>query len=73
MNWFVIIAGSVCAFTTIGHFAMGSKEFLKPMLQAELGTVSADVQSLQKKMRMGHNPMSSLGRVENLTVSMCYN
>ena len=34
MNWFIVIAGLVCAFTTIGHFAIGVREFLKPMLEA---------------------------------------
>lgn len=32
MNWYITIAGLIGAFTVIGHFAMGSKQFLKPML-----------------------------------------
>ena len=43
MNLFVIIAGSVCAFTTLGHFAIGSKDFLKPMLEAEFEPVPKKV------------------------------
>ena len=34
MNWLIIIAGVVAAFTTIGHFTIGSKQYLKPMLAA---------------------------------------
>jgi NifU-like protein involved in Fe-S cluster formation len=30
----VINAGLIGVFTTIGHFAIGSKEFLRPMLEA---------------------------------------
>lgn len=43
MNLFIIIAGSVCAFTTIGHFTIGSKDFLKPMLEAEFDPVPKKV------------------------------
>ncbi len=43
MNWFIIIAGLVCAFTTIGHFAVGSRQFLKPMLEASFDPVPKKV------------------------------
>ena len=43
MNWFVVIAGLVCAFTTIGHFAIGNKQFLKPMLEASFDPVPKKV------------------------------
>ena len=43
MNWYVTIAGFVCAFTTIGHFLIGSKEFLKPMLAASFDSVPKKV------------------------------
>lgn len=36
MNWLVIIAGVLGAFTTIGHFLVGSKEYLKPVLASEI-------------------------------------
>ena len=39
MNWFIIIAGLVAAFTTIGHFLIGTKEYLKPMLGASFDPV----------------------------------
>ena len=43
MNWFIIVSGLVCAFTTIGHFAVGSKEFLGPMLEASFDPVPKKV------------------------------
>ncbi len=43
MNWFVISAGIFSAFTVIGHFTMGSKEYLKPMLAAEFDQVPKKV------------------------------
>ena len=43
MNWFIISAGIVSAFTTIGHFTMGTKEYLKPMLSAEFDIVPKSV------------------------------
>ena len=43
MNWFIVIAGLVCAFTTIGHFVIGGREFLKPMLEASFDPVAKRV------------------------------
>lgn len=34
MNWPIFIAGVGAVFITLGHFAIGSKLYLKPMLQA---------------------------------------
>ena len=34
MNWPIFIAGLGAVFITLGHFAVGSKLYLKPMLQA---------------------------------------
>ena len=39
MNWYITIAGIIGAFTVIGHFAMGSKQFLKPMLEASFDPI----------------------------------
>ena len=39
MNWLVTIAGLVSAFTTTGHFFIGIKQFLKPMLEAPFDPV----------------------------------
>ena len=43
MNWLILIAGAFAAFTTIGHFTMGSKTFLKPMLNADFDEVPKKV------------------------------
>jgi hypothetical protein len=43
MNWFVLGAGIFAAFTVIGHFTMGSKNFLNPMLQASFDNVAKKV------------------------------
>jgi hypothetical protein len=43
MNWFILAAGIVALLTTIGHFAVGSKEFLKPMLDASFDQVPKKV------------------------------
>lgn len=43
MNWFILIAGLGAAFTTIGHFTMGSKMYLKPMLEADFDPVAKKV------------------------------
>ena len=34
MNGLLVVSGVFAAFTTIGHFVIGSKSFLKPMLEA---------------------------------------
>ncbi len=43
MNWMITIAGFVGLFTTIGHFAVGSKSFLKPMLEASFDDIPKKV------------------------------
>ena len=43
MNWYLCIAGVFAAFTTIGHFTVGSKSFLKPMLEASFDEVAKKV------------------------------
>jgi len=43
MNWMILIAGLVAGFVNIGHFTVGSKDFLKPMLQAEFDDVPKKV------------------------------
>ena len=43
MNWLILISGIFALLTTIGHFAVGSKEFLKPMLEAEFDPVARKV------------------------------
>ena len=43
MNWLVLISGLVAGFCTIGHFAIGSKQYLQPMLQATFDDVPKKV------------------------------
>jgi len=43
MNLFILIAGILAAATTAGHFAVGSKQFLAPMLNAEFDPVPKKV------------------------------
>ena len=43
MKLYVLIAGIFVLFTTIGHFTMGSKMYLNPMLNSEFDLVSKKV------------------------------
>lgn len=43
MNWLVFISGLFAAFTTVGHFVMGSKLYLRPMLDATFDEVAKKV------------------------------
>ena len=43
MNWPLFIAGFFAGLTTLGHFFVGSKSFLKPMLQASFDEVPKKV------------------------------
>ena len=43
MNWLLIVSGSVALFTTVGHFAIGSKQFLRPMLESSFDAVAKKV------------------------------
>ncbi|HDY88556.1 MAG TPA: hypothetical protein ENH82_10665 [bacterium] len=43
MNWLLFISGLFAVFTTVGHFIVGGKRFLKPMLQAPFDEVSKKV------------------------------
>ncbi|MDY6881570.1 MAG: hypothetical protein V2J25_05210 [Desulfatiglans sp.] len=40
MNWHISIAGFIALFTTIGHFAIGNKQFLRPMLETSFDPVA---------------------------------
>ena len=47
MNYFILTAGIFAALATIGHFTMGSKRFLRPVMKSELDlTVKKVMQSL---------------------------
>jgi len=43
MNWPIFIAGVGAVFITLGHFAVGSKLYLKPMLGASFDDVPKKV------------------------------
>jgi hypothetical protein len=43
MNWLVLISGLVAGFCTVGHFVIGSKQYLQPMLQAPIEEVPKKV------------------------------
>ena len=43
MNGFAIAAGIIAGFTTIGHFALGTRMYLNPMLDADFAEVPKTV------------------------------
>ncbi len=43
MNWMILISGLVAGFVNFGHFTVGRKDFLKPMLQADFDDVPKKV------------------------------
>ena len=43
MNGLLLISGILAGFTSIGHFLVGSRNFLHPMLQASFDEVSKKV------------------------------
>jgi len=43
MNWFILVAGIFAGFTTFGHFTMGSKSYLKPMLNSDFDIIAKKV------------------------------
>ena len=43
MNWLILIAGLFTLIAVIGHFTMGAKSFLKPMMDASFDQVAKKV------------------------------
>ena len=43
MNYFYLTAGILSLLATIGHFAMGTKDFLKPVLTSDIETIPKKV------------------------------
>ena len=43
MNWMILISGLAAGFVNLGHFTIGSKDFLRPMLQADFDDVPKKV------------------------------
>ena len=43
MNYLLLISGIIAFFACIGHFTMGAKEYLKPILKADIEKVPQKV------------------------------
>ncbi len=43
MNWMILISGLAAGCVNLGHFTVGRKDFLKPMLQADFDDVPKKV------------------------------
>ena len=43
MNWPIVISGVGAVFITLGHFSVGSRLYLKPMLEASMDDVPKKV------------------------------
>jgi len=43
MDWLLLVSGVLAGFTTVGHFLVGSRNFLHPMLQASFDEISKKV------------------------------
>jgi hypothetical protein len=43
MNWPILISGLAAVFCTLGHFTVGRKQYLKPMLAATFDDVAKKV------------------------------
>ncbi len=43
MNIFILVSGVFALLTVIGHFAVGQKQFLSPMLEADVEPVAKNV------------------------------
>lgn len=43
MNWMMLLSGLAAGIVNLGHFTVGRKEFLKPMLQADFDDVPKKV------------------------------
>lgn len=43
MNYYILTAGVLASFATIGHFAIGTKDFLKPVLVSDIDEIPKKV------------------------------
>ena len=43
MNYYLLIAGILAVLATIGHFAVGTKDFLKPVLNSNIDEIPKKV------------------------------
>lgn len=43
MNYYILTAGVLASFATIGHFAIGTKDFLKPVMVSDIDEIPKKV------------------------------
>ena len=43
MNYYILASGIFASFATIGHFAIGTKDFLKPVLNSDIDEIPRKV------------------------------
>ncbi len=43
MNYYILTAGVLASFATIGHFAIGTKDFLKPVMVSNIDEIPKKV------------------------------
>lgn len=43
MNYYIFTAGIISTLATIGHFVIGTKDFLRPVLNSEIGDIPKNV------------------------------
>ncbi len=43
MNWLLVVSGLLALLTTIGHFTVGSRMYLRPMLKSDFDPVARKV------------------------------
>lgn len=43
MNYYILTAGVLATFATIGHFAIGTKDFLKPVMISDIDEIPKKV------------------------------
>jgi hypothetical protein len=43
MNWFLVVSGLVALFVVVGHFSMGRKNYLLPMMNASFDDVAKKI------------------------------
>lgn len=43
MNYLILLAGILAALATIGHFTVGAKDFLKPVMNSDIDEIPKKV------------------------------
>lgn len=60
MNWLLFFAGILAALATVGHFVIGSKNFLRPVLEASFDEVPKKVMQCLFHYISAYQVLSSL-------------